>query len=142
MSDLYDADIVTWSERQAELLRRIAAGERINDQVDWENVIEEIDSVGRSETDAVESLLYQAVLHRLKIQGWPGSRTVPHWQAESRGALARARRKFRESMRQKIEIAGLYADALVGLPVTMDGLPPQPLPAECPWTLDELLAEA
>ena len=142
MSDLYDSDIVTWSERQAELLRRIAAGERINDQVDWENVIEEIDSVGRSETDAVESLLYQAVLHRLKIQGWPESRTVPHWQAEARGALARARRKFRESMRQKIEIAGLYADALVGLPATMDGLPPQPLPAECPWTLDELLAEA
>jgi hypothetical protein len=26
MSDLYDADIVTWSERQADLLRRRAAG--------------------------------------------------------------------------------------------------------------------
>ena len=42
MSDLYDTDLVIWSERQAELLRRMAAGERVNDQIDWENVAEEI----------------------------------------------------------------------------------------------------
>ena len=36
----YDTDILIWSERQAALLRRVAAGERVNDQVDWENVIE------------------------------------------------------------------------------------------------------
>jgi hypothetical protein len=28
MIDLYDQDILTWSERQADLLRRLAAGER------------------------------------------------------------------------------------------------------------------
>jgi hypothetical protein len=47
MSDLYD-DVLLWSERQAALLRRMAAGERVNDQVDWENVAEEIEDVGRS----------------------------------------------------------------------------------------------
>jgi hypothetical protein len=47
MADIYDTDILTWSERQAALLRRMAAGERINDQVNWQNVIEEIESVGR-----------------------------------------------------------------------------------------------
>jgi len=57
MSDLYDTDIVTWSAQQAELLRRVAAGERINDLVDWGNVIEEIESVGQSQVDALESLL-------------------------------------------------------------------------------------
>jgi hypothetical protein len=31
MSDLYEADIVLWSERQAELLRRRAAGELVNE---------------------------------------------------------------------------------------------------------------
>ena len=45
----YDTDIVTWSERQAELLRRVGAGEHINDLVDWENVAEEIEDVGRSQ---------------------------------------------------------------------------------------------
>jgi len=66
MTDLYDTDVVTWSEHQAALLRRIAAGERINDLVDWENVVEEIESVGQSQIDAVESLLFQAFLHDLK----------------------------------------------------------------------------
>jgi hypothetical protein len=35
-----------WSERQAVLLRRIAVGERVNDQVDWANVAEEIEALG------------------------------------------------------------------------------------------------
>jgi hypothetical protein len=39
MSD-YDTDLLLWSGRQADLLRRVAAGERVNDQVDWENVAE------------------------------------------------------------------------------------------------------
>ena len=34
MSDLYDNDILLWSEREAALLRRLAAGERVNDQID------------------------------------------------------------------------------------------------------------
>jgi hypothetical protein len=59
MSD-YDTDVVIWSERQADLLRRVAAGERVNDQVDWTNVIEEVESVGQSQVDAVESLWTQA----------------------------------------------------------------------------------
>jgi uncharacterized protein DUF29 len=48
MSDLYHTDILEWSERQGALLRRLAAGERINDQIDWENVVEEVESVGGS----------------------------------------------------------------------------------------------
>ena len=45
MSNLYDTDILAWSERQADLLRRVAAGERANDQVDWGNVAEEIEDI-------------------------------------------------------------------------------------------------
>jgi Domain of unknown function DUF29 len=50
MSDLYDTDILLWSERQAELLRRSAAGERVSDgELDWPHIVEEIEDVGRSE---------------------------------------------------------------------------------------------
>ncbi len=46
-----DAYILIWSERQAELLRRRAAGELVNDaDIDWPNVAEEIEDVGRSYT--------------------------------------------------------------------------------------------
>ncbi|HEY2619461.1 MAG TPA: DUF29 family protein [Acetobacteraceae bacterium] len=61
MSDLYDTDMLAWSERQADLLRRMAAGERVNDQVDWGNVAEEISDMGNNLVRAVASHLVQAM---------------------------------------------------------------------------------
>jgi hypothetical protein len=142
MADMYDTDILTWSERQSELLRRVAAGERINDQVDWRNVIEEIESVGRSELHAVESHLVRALLHDLKVKAWPLSRDVPHWRAEARGQRAEALAWFTPSMAQRIDVTKLYRRALHYLPETMDDLAPLPVPETCPVTLDELLSEA
>jgi hypothetical protein len=73
MSD-YDTDVLVWSERQSALLRRRAAGELVNEaELDWHNIAEEIESVGRSELHAVESLLFQALLHRLKAEAWQES---------------------------------------------------------------------
>jgi hypothetical protein len=143
MSDLYDEDILLWSERQAALLRQHAATAtaRTNDAIDWPNIIEEIESVGNEQRHAIESLLLQALIHLLKAQGWPTTGAVPHWQAEARVFLAQARRRFVPSMRQRIDLAGIYADALRGLPDTIDAQPPLPVPGECPWTLDTLLAD-
>ena len=141
MSDLYDADVVEWSERQARLLRDVAAGKLGNEAPDWANIIEEIESVGQSQVDAVESWWFQAFRHDLKAEAWPLSRDVPHWRGEARGFRAQARRKYRPSMRQKIDLAGLYADALAALPESIDGQPPLPVPQACPVTLDELLGE-
>ena len=141
MSDLYDSDIVIWSERQAELLRRVAAGEPVNEAPDWPNIIEEIESVGSEQRHAVESLLLRALIHILKAEAWPLARDVPYWQAEARVFRAQARRRFVPSMRQRIDFAGIYADALRGLPDTIDGEAPLPVPDVCPVTLDELLSE-
>jgi hypothetical protein len=141
VSDLYDTDILIWSEQQAALLRRIAADERINDLVDWENVIEEIESVGSDQLHAVESFLMQALIHISKIQGWPNSREVPHWEAEVQRFLADAITRFAPSMRQRLDLGKIYRRALRAVPKTIDGQPPQPLPQSCPMTLDELLAE-
>jgi hypothetical protein len=142
MGDLYDADVLEWSERQAELLRRRAAGELVNEaELDWRHIAEEIEDVGRSELRAVESHLIQALLHDLKAEAWPLSPYVPHWRAEARGQRLDARRAFSPSMRQKIDVADLYRDALRRLPDTTDGIPPLPVPAECKVTLDELLSE-
>lgn len=66
-SDLYDEDILQWSEQQAALLRRGAAGELVNDaELDWPNIAEEIESVGRSELHGLESHLILALLHDLR----------------------------------------------------------------------------
>jgi hypothetical protein len=140
MSDLYDDDILLWSERQSDLLRRIAAGEPVNERPDWVNIIEEVESVGREQLHAVESLLLQALVHMLKAEGWPLARDVENWRGDARGFRAQARRRFAPSMRQNIDLGGIYADALKVLPAKMDGQPPQPVPPTCPMTLDELLA--
>ena len=135
----YDTDIVTWSERQAELLRRVGAGEAVNALVDWENVAEEVDSVGRSQLAQVKSLLVQALAHMLKAEAWPLSGEVPHWQAEARGFRGDSADIFTPSMRQRIEMAEIYVRALRRMPDRIDGQAPLPVPDACPVTLDELL---
>jgi hypothetical protein len=139
MSD-YDTDILIWSERQSALLRRVGAGEKVNDQVDWENVAEEIESVGSEQLHAVTSLLVQALVHMLKAEAWSLSGEVPHWQAEARRFRDDAADRFAPSMRQRIDVAKLYRRALRAMPETIDGQGPLPVPVECPVTLDELLA--
>jgi hypothetical protein len=62
--DLYDRDVLAWSEHQATLLRRVARGERVND-IDWTHVVEEIEDVGLSELNAVRSYLRQILAHLL-----------------------------------------------------------------------------
>jgi len=140
MSD-YDADILAWSERQSALLRRLASGERVNDQVDWENVIEEIESVGNEQLHAVKSLLVQALVHLLKAEAWPLSREVPHWQSEARRFRGDAADRYAPSMRQRIDLARIYRRAVHVLPETIDGQSPLPVPDVCPVTLDDLLNE-
>ena len=142
MADLYDDDILLWSERQADLLRRHVAGERINSaELDWPNIIDEIESVGNEQLHAVNSNLLQALIHILKAKAWPVSRDVPHWEAEARVFRSNAADRFAPSMRQRIDLAKIYRRALSGLPDTIDGQPPLPVPGACSMTLDELLAE-
>jgi hypothetical protein len=138
----YDTDILVWSEHQADLLRRRAAGELVNDaELDWPNIAEEIEDVGANRLHAVESLLVQAFRHMLKAEAWPLSRDAPGWRADAIDFRQQARRRFVPSMRQKIDVASLYADALAAIPETIDGQPPLPVPDVCTVTLDELLTE-
>jgi hypothetical protein len=140
MSDLYDNDTLTWSEQQAALLRRRAAGELVNDaEIDWLNVAEEIEDVGKSLVRAVRSHIVLALLHELKAAAWPGSRDVPHWLAEARLHRDEARDDYVPSMAAKLDMAKLYRQALRAMPGTIDGQPPLPAPETCPTTLDQLL---
>ena len=141
MGELYDVDVLEWSEHQARLLRQHAAGEAGNEAPDWTNIIEEVESVGRSQLHALRSLLVRALLHDLKCEAWPLVSYVPHWRAEARVARGDAADAFAPSMRQHIDMAALYRRALRGLPESIDGLPPLPVPDACPVTLDELLGD-
>ncbi len=137
----YDTDILVWSAHQARLLRRIAAGEPVNEPLDWTNIIEEIESVGSEQLHAVTSLLTQALVHRLKVTAWPLSRDVSQWQSDERRFRIDATDRYSPSMRQRIDLARLYRRALHILPETIDGQPPTLVPEVCTVTLDELLSD-
>ena len=140
MSD-YNSDILLWSERQGALLRRLAAGELVNDkELDWPHIAEEIESVGRSQLSAVRPYIIQALAHDLKTQAWPESQAAPGWRTEAIRFCQEAAEAFAPSMRQHIDMARLYAQAVRRPPATIDGQPSRPVPVTCPVTLDDLLA--
>jgi hypothetical protein len=92
MTTLYEEDYVLWTEKTAEQLRQ-----KNFTAVDWENVIEEIESMGRSERQAIVSLLTILVEHLLKLTHWESERerNARHWLGEIAN--------FRVQLQQKID---------------------------------------
>lgn len=70
MGTLYDIDVVAWSMQQAALLR---AGRWT--QIDLDNIVEEIESVGRAEQREFESRFAQLLTNLLKWCYRPGERS-------------------------------------------------------------------
>jgi hypothetical protein len=139
--DLYGRDVLAWVEAQADLLRRLRDGERINAAVDWPNLIEEVQDLGRAELHAVESLLVQALVHLLKSHAWPDG-PVRHWSAEVIGFLAGARRRFTPFMRQRLAFGELYRDARAQVAADeFDDASFGGLPLDCPFSLPDLVAD-
>ena len=138
--NLYEIDALAWAEQQAELLRRLARGERLNETIDWVNVIEEVQDVGLSELRSCRSFLRQALIHLLKHYLEPQSAAAAHWAGEVAGFLVEARDRFSPSMRQRISVTELYAEALGRLRAEANGKRDPRLPATSPFTLDDLLA--
>jgi hypothetical protein len=60
-TSLYDTDFLAWASQQAALLR---AGDYTH--VDWGNLIEEIEDLGKSERWAIASYLTVLLTHLLK----------------------------------------------------------------------------
>jgi Domain of unknown function DUF29 len=141
MSSLYDADILLWSEQQADLLRRLARGERVNDAVDWANVIEEVGDVGRSEFNSVVGLLRVGLTHLLLAHASQRPEPVGHWQAEASAALADAAQRYVPSMGSRIDLDGIWAVAAANAArkLAADGGSARPRPSECPFTVEDLV---
>ena len=138
---LYEVDALAWAETQASLLRRLVAGERVNELVDWANVIEEVNDVGLSELHSCESLLQQAMVYALKLHAWPNSHAVSHWRGEMGTFVDQVSLRLAPSMRQRIDLARLYTAAVKRVLTASDssGIA-RAVPPECPFRFDTLLA--
>lgn len=131
----YERDVFAWSVAQAALLRQGRF-----DEADLANIIEEIESVGRSERRSLKSSYRLVIMHLLKWQ----------YQPERRGAswtitIGRERGNIAEDERDNPTLAAKAAELVAEVYATArrdaadeTGLAPRTFPASCPYSIDFL----
>lgn len=132
LSSLYESDFYQWVQQTAGALKAKAF-----DQVDWDNVIEEIESMGRSERRELKSRLIVLLEHLLKLRYWASERTSNErgW----RNTIIEQRRQIQlvldDSPSLRALLNDLYADAyhqsredvLLKAQLPEDAIPREPL---------------
>jgi hypothetical protein len=134
--NLYEADYLKWIETTAQKLRV-----RDYSNIDWENLIEEIEDIGRSERRSLENNLIIVLTHLLKWQYQPAFRSGS-WK----GSIVEHRRRIRDALKDSPSLkpyleevfTQCYLDA-VEQASAETGLPMETFPGECPYTSAEVL---
>src|SRR5215472_7377103 len=75
---LYHQDFVAWSKEQAEALRANAR-DGSNQLLDWENLAEEIESLGISQRAALRSQIRRIIRHLAKLEHSPAMEPRRGW---------------------------------------------------------------
>ncbi|HJU18136.1 MAG TPA: DUF29 domain-containing protein [Stellaceae bacterium] len=76
---LYDEDFVRWTADQAAALRR-AKSAGVNLPLDWDNLAEEIESLGRSNRRELRSQITRILHHLLKLEASPALEPQAGWR--------------------------------------------------------------
>jgi hypothetical protein len=133
---LYGTDFAEWSTQTAELLRQ-----RRFDEIDIENVAEEIQSLGDSQSQGARSQLRRMLMHLIKQKIQP-ERDGSSWRA----SIVNAQREILDAIDSSLSLRRRLGDRLDALykQAIRDaryetGLHAEEIPAECPFTLAQLL---
>ena len=136
LKSLYEVDDVQWLEQTVELLKnhQFAA-------LDLENLIEELEDLGREKRNAVVSLLEQVIRHLLLLEYWTieKEQNLGHWEAEIVGFRTQLKRKLTTNLRHYLrdELTSIYGDALRY--VQRKTRFKVEFPEVCPYELEQLL---
>jgi hypothetical protein len=133
----YESDLHAWAREQAELLRK-----RAGNEIDWNNLAEEIESLGRSERQQIRSRLKILLIHLLKWRYQPDHQSNS-WRASIGEARSRIGLVIEDSPSLKAfpseALAAAYRSALNDM--TINYLDTQDAPKACPWTIEQVLGE-
>lgn len=135
---LYDQDFYAWAQEQATLLRQGAWQE-----LDVAHIVEELESLGRSERKEVRSYLEGLVLHLLKWCYQPAYRLESHsWRDSIEENRARIPDCLQDSPSLRPQLPILlrecYPHARRGA-ARETRLPREAFPEVCPWTVEQVL---
>jgi hypothetical protein len=140
----YDDDFYAWTQYQAQVLRSL---DTRDNRFDRENLAEEVEDLGRSQRDTVRSQVERILVHFLKLTHSPARPPRSGWIdsiIEARSVLEnklsptlqhdvaeRLPRLFQIARKRAVAQLEDYGEAAAAAA----------LPNECPYTVDQILAE-
>ena len=138
MANLYESDFFAWTQDQATRLKQ-AAAKRVNIDLDWKNLAEEIESMGGSERHEINNRLIELLFHLAKLAWSPDLPPRADWTVSvlnQRDGIADLVAKSPSLRRYPAEIlADCWTRARRRTAVALS-LPIARLPDGCPWDLE------
>ena len=132
---LYGSDYLQWIETTVEKLQSQDYA-----TIDWENLIDEIADMGRSERRSLKSNLIVILVHLLKWQ-FQQERRTGSWE----GSIIEHRRRVKEALSEspslKPYLQSIFAESYtqaVKQAKAETGLPLETFPVQCPYELTEV----
>jgi hypothetical protein len=145
-TDLYDSDILAWSEQQAKALRSLAGRRDLPNALDLSHVVEEIEDVGLNQLHAATSFIGLILTHAIKCWADPDAQSLLHWHAEIGNWQTELVRRLTASMHSKIDLDREWRRAVrqAVLDLKAQGADAALIPVRlvldtaCPLSLDDL----
>jgi Domain of unknown function DUF29 len=139
---LYDEDFYVWTEAQAELLRK-----RQFEALDLDNLIEEVEALGRAEKSSVLNNASVIMEHLLKLQYSLAQDPRNAWRASVREHRRRLRRDLTPRLHEILnaELPALYGEIREDTAALLrdygEDAAADALPATCPYRLDQITGD-
>ena len=135
---IYQNDFYQWTQEQADLLRQGAFP-----ALDVENLIEEIESMGRSDRRSIRSHLANVILHLLKWRYQPGKRTSS-WEDSVENGREEVAWLLKDSPSLKGQLTPFVDEVYSGSRRKASretGLPLTTFPDQCPFTVEQITGD-
>ncbi len=140
LKEIYEIDEYLWLSETIKILRK----SRLED-LDLENLIEELENLGKRDLNKVRSLLRQIIIHLLFLEYWQEERerNYRHWKGEVTAFRADLSDSLTTTLKNKLheDLASIYQ---TGLKIVLQktGLSKDAIPEICPYSLEQLLDDS
>ncbi|MGB5594898.1 MAG: DUF29 domain-containing protein [Crocosphaera sp.] len=137
LKQLYERDENLWLEETVRLLK-----ENCLDELDLENLIEELESLGKRDKNRVESFLRQIIIHLLLLEYWTEEYeyNYRHWRGEIATFKVQINKYLTTNLKNYLseELENIYQDA-VFIVTEKTGLNKSIFSEKCCYLLEQLL---